>query len=304
MILRLTVWMILIAHWGWSQVAFTDPAIVSWGDSVQITRGYQDLADSSLGLAGYGVVSYALGEADGNVVSLGDGGEATYFFASGIPNGDGPDVAIFENAMDMGGGQFFAELAFVEVSVDGIAFYRFPCQSLTQTNGQVNGFGGIMAYDVQGFAGIHPAQIGTLFDLEEIDALNPLDTVYYVRCIDVIGSLDPTLGSYDSQGNLINDPYPTPYASSGFDLDAVAYVKDYSAPTSIETIANLPNSAMLLNTGQSLTHYDNNKLWVIDTQGYRTPITSLTKVVKGYQWIVEYNQSNNQWTVVEVILGV
>ncbi|MGB1120055.1 MAG: hypothetical protein ACPGYR_06135 [Chitinophagales bacterium] len=304
MIFRLTLLMSLVARWGWSQVAFTDPAVVSWGDSVQITRGYQDLADSSLGLAGYGVVSYALGEADGNVVSLGDGGEATYFFASGIPNGDGPDVAIFENAMDMGGGQFFAELAFVEVSVDGIEYYRFPCQSLTQTNGQVNGFGGIMAYDVQGFAGIHPAQIGTLFDLEEIDALNPLDTVYYVRCIDVIGSVDPTLGSYDSQGNLINDPYPTPYASSGFDLDAVAYVKDYGAPTSIETMANPPNSAMLLNTGQSLTHYDNHKLWVIDTQGYRTPITSLTKVVKGYQWIVKFNQSNNQWTVVEVILGV
>ena len=29
--LRLTVWMVLIAQWGWSQVAFTDPTIVSWG---------------------------------------------------------------------------------------------------------------------------------------------------------------------------------------------------------------------------------------------------------------------------------
>ena len=70
----------------------------------------------------------------------------------------------------------------------------------------------------------------------------------------------------------------------------------------METIANLPNSAMLLNTGQSLTHYINDKLWVIDTQGYRTSITSLDQGGKGYQWIVEYNQSNNQWTVVEVIL--
>ena len=71
MMLRLTVWMSLIAQWGWSQVAFTDPAIVSWGDSVQIIRGYQDLADSSLGLAGYGVVSDALGEAD-PLVRLGE----------------------------------------------------------------------------------------------------------------------------------------------------------------------------------------------------------------------------------------
>ena len=304
MMLRLTVCMTLIVRWGWSQVAFTDPAIVSWGDSIEIVRGYQDLADTSLGLAGYGVVADALGEADGNVVSLGDGGEATYFFASGIPDGNGPDLAIFENAMDMGGGQFFAELAFVEVSTDGIEYHRFPCQSLTQINGQVNGFGGIMAYDVQGFAGIHPAQIGTLFDLEEIDALNPLDTIYYVRCVDVIGSVDPSLGSYDSQGNLINDPYPTPYASSGFDIDAVALVKDYNAPTSIETITNIPNLATLLSAGQPLTHYVNDKLWVVDTKGMRTLITSQTEVIKGYQWIVEYKQLSNQWAVVEVILGV
>lgn len=304
MILRLTVLMALIARWGWSQISYTDPAIMFWGDSVQIVRGYQDLADTSLGVAGYGMVSDALGEADGNVVSLGDGGEATYFFASGIPNGSGPDIAIFENAMDMGDGQFFAELAFVEVSVDGIEFYRFPCQSLTQTNGQINGFGGIMAYDIQGFAGIHPAQIGTLFNLEEIDALDPLDTIYFVRCVDVIGIVDPSLGSYDSQGNLVNDPYPTPYASSGFDIDAVAYVKDYNAPTSIETIANLSNSAIILNAGQPLTSYINDELWVVDTKGMRIPITSQTEVVKGYQWIVEYNQLGNQWTVVEVILGV
>ena len=50
-------------------------------------------------------------------------------------------VTIFENAMDMGGSQFFAELAFVEVSVDGIEYHRFPCPiHSTQTNGQVNGF--------------------------------------------------------------------------------------------------------------------------------------------------------------------
>ena len=70
MMLRLTVWMTLIAQWGWSQVSYTDPAIVLWGDSVQIIRGYQDLSDSMLGLAGYGVVSDALGEADGNVCLL------------------------------------------------------------------------------------------------------------------------------------------------------------------------------------------------------------------------------------------
>ena len=84
----------------------------------------------------------------------------------------------------------------------------------------------------------------------------------------------------------------------------MAYVKDYNAPTSIETIANLSNSAIILNAGQPLTSYINDELWVVDTKGMKTPITSQTEVVKGYQWIVEYNQLGNQWTVVEVILGV
>ena len=304
MIFRLTALMILIAQCGWSQISYMDPAIVSWGDSVQVVRGYQDLNDTSLGIAGYGVVADALGEADGNVVSLGDGGAATYFFASGIPDGIGPELAIFENAMDMGDGQFFAELAFVEVSINGIDYYRFPSQSLTQTNGQVNGFGGLMAYDIQGLAGIYPTQIGALFDLDEIAEIDPSDTIYFVRCVDVIGILDPSLGSYDTEGNLINDPYPTPYASSGFDLDAVAHVKDYNAPTSIETIAHFNHSAMLINAGRGLADYVAQGCWVLDTKGMRTQITSLTEVCKGYQWIMEYNRISDQWKVVKVILGV
>jgi hypothetical protein len=32
------------------------------------------------------------------------------------------------------------------------------------------------------------------------------------------------LGSRDSKGNIINDPWPTNFASSGFDLDAVGVI--------------------------------------------------------------------------------
>jgi hypothetical protein len=39
--------------------------------------------------------------------------------------------------------------------------------------------------------------------------------------IDVVGINDPLLGSHDSLGNLIIDPFPTPFPTGGFDLDAV-----------------------------------------------------------------------------------
>jgi hypothetical protein len=40
----------------------------------------------------------------------------------------------------------------------------------------------------------------------------------------VIGSVNDSFGTRDSKGRIINDPWPTPFASSGFDLDAVAVV--------------------------------------------------------------------------------
>jgi hypothetical protein len=40
----------------------------------------------------------------------------------------------------------------------------------------------------------------------------------------VIGSTDTALGTKDSKGNIINDPWPTNFASSGFDLDAIGVI--------------------------------------------------------------------------------
>jgi hypothetical protein len=48
--------------------------------------------------------------------------------------------------------------------------------------------------------------------------------INYVRIVDVVGSIDPTYGSYDSEGNLINDPFPTEFSSGGFDIDAVGLI--------------------------------------------------------------------------------
>jgi hypothetical protein len=45
-----------------------------------------------------------------------------------------------------------------------------------------------------------------------------------VRIVDVVGSIDPAYARYDSQGNAINDLFPTPFNSGGFDLDAVGVI--------------------------------------------------------------------------------
>ena len=67
---------------------------------------------------------------------------------------------------------------------------------------------------------------GTPFDLEDIDDDPLLDKsrVTHVRVIDVVGSINPDYATYDSQGHIVNDPWPTPFASSGFDLDAVGVI--------------------------------------------------------------------------------
>ena len=56
-----------------------------------------------------------------------------------------------------------------------------------------------------------------------ISGLN-LNAITHVRLIDVVGSIDPQYGTYDSQGTIINDPYPTDFESGGFDLDAVGVI--------------------------------------------------------------------------------
>jgi len=70
------------------------------------------------------------GEAAGSldVLSLGNGGMITLAFADNIAqNGPGPDLIIFENAfyVSQNPENTFCEVGFVEVSQDGINFFRF-----------------------------------------------------------------------------------------------------------------------------------------------------------------------------------
>jgi hypothetical protein len=81
-----------------------------------------DIANPGLGYASLGDSSLAIGPANLDIVSLGDSGVATLTFSSPIANGLGPDFVVFENGfLDPANDSFaFLELAFVEVSSDGV----------------------------------------------------------------------------------------------------------------------------------------------------------------------------------------
>lgn len=208
--------------------------IVGWATGYEITRGYMQINLPDSGLASVGNSSSAIGKAgEGGVVSLGDGGVATLTFSTPITNGVGADFCVFENSfLDT-----FLEFAFVEVSSDGVNFVRFPAISHTQDTIQTDGFGYTQPEQIHNLAGKYRALYGTPFDLEElIDSANiNINNITHVRIRDVIGSIDSMYATYDTEGHKINDPFPTPFPSGGFDLDAVGVI--HQAPLSTTTIS-------------------------------------------------------------------
>ncbi|MHA3786770.1 T9SS type A sorting domain-containing protein [Flavobacterium hauense] len=199
---------------------------VSWATNVQVVRGYVQISDPSISHNGSNYASYGnpetvTGMPDNDAVSLGDAGTAVITFAAPIGNGEGFDFAVFENGSDT-----FLELAFVEVSSDGTNYFRFPSHSETQAQTPIGGFGLLDARNLNNLAGKYRADYGTPFDLSDIpdnDLLNK-NSVTHVKLIDVVGSLEDAYATYDSFGNKINDPYPTPFYSSGFDLAGVGVI--------------------------------------------------------------------------------
>lgn len=194
-----------------------------WASGCKATIGWLNIADKNLGKPSVGDTQSVLGKAGTNgVLSLGDAGEAILTFDYPISNGDGPDFAVFENGFN----NSFLELAFVEVSSDGIHFVRFPSVSLLDTLVQLDNNAAMDASRLNNLAGKYKANYGTPFDLEELKdsvGLN-LKAITHVKIVDVVGSINPMFGSRDAKNNLINDPYPTPYPSAGFDLDAVGVI--------------------------------------------------------------------------------
>ena len=211
---------------GCNAVAANSAAIKAWATGCVVERGYQ-VVSTAAAYASFGADSMAVGPVDMNdnltVVSLGDGGNAVLTFAEPITNIDGYDFAVYENSF----GDSFLELAFVEVSSDGERFVRFPATSLTQTEVQTGGNGSTDPTMINNLAGKFRMGYGTPFDLNELRDSTGLDinNITHVRIVDVVGSIDPQYGTRDSEGRIINDPWPTPGAASGFDLAGVAVLK-------------------------------------------------------------------------------
>ncbi len=211
--------------------------IKAWATQCTVTRGYINIADTILGYAIQGGDTNGTKAANNSVVSLGDGGTAILQFAEPISNVSGFDFAIFENAFI----DKYLELAFVEVSSDGIYYFRFPATSNTPTTVQIgatDSFGD--ASKLNNLAGKYGANYGTPFDLEEMKNISGLDVnhITHIKIVDVVGSIDSLYGSFDKNNNRINDPYPTPFPSGGFDLDAVAVLNANSVSTNNTNVNN------------------------------------------------------------------
>lgn len=245
MIKRLSIWlmaMVPVALWAQFAPAEDKPgttamhadssAFVAWATGCTVERGPMRIDKPENGLASYGADSLALGMPGGtfDVVSLGDGGKAILTFASPIYNGPGPDFAVFENgfANAQNPDTWALELGFVEVSSDGENFFRFPAVTYVQTETQLGNAGSINPEQLHNFASKYGAFYGTPFDLDEVEdnALLDKNKVTHVRIVDVIGNIDPEYANYDAEGHVINDPWPTGFASSGMDLDAVGVIHD------------------------------------------------------------------------------
>lgn len=223
---------------GSTAIAKDSSCFVAWATGVQVTRGSVDISTPTMTFATFGEESFALGNAEGDgisVVSLGDSGVALVTFNSPITNEAGPDFAIFENGFT----DDYMEFAHVEVSSDGVNFVRFPSHTESPVLVQLDNFMFGDCRMVNNLAGKYRQGFGTPFDLEELTG-NPLLDVYaitHVKLIDVIGSISAGIGTTDALGNLINDPFPTPFESCGFDLDAVGVIHQLPLSLNEQTLS-------------------------------------------------------------------
>jgi hypothetical protein len=257
---------------GSTAIPASSSLFIGWATDCSVHRGYIDIADQSQGFVTSGTDDDGVGLADNFVVSLGDSGVALLNFATPIYNGSGADFAVFENGFSNPNDpeEAFLELAFVEVSSNGVDFFRFPAHSLTPESPQIPGAGVFLnAGKLNNLAGKYKSNFGTPFDLEDLAGTPGLDIshITQMRLVDVIGAMNAGLGSVDTAGNLINDPYPTNFPTGGFDLDAVGVIHQYS--TSVQSTA----------ANKTFTIYPNpvsDKLWISSTGNISVMLTDVT----------------------------
>ena len=204
--------------------------INAWAtEVVELIRGAINIDVPEAGNVTYGDPADILGIASGvptEAVSLGDAGSVTVKFADPIYDGPDFDFAVFENGISSGDpALIFMELGFVEVSSDGINFARFG--ALTSRTTAVASFEETDPDDYDNLGGNRLAGTGTEFDLFElsnhplvISGDVDLNAILYVRIEDVVGNGSRS----DFMGNPIYDPFPTPFITGGFDIDAVGAI--------------------------------------------------------------------------------
>ncbi|HOO71513.1 MAG TPA: hypothetical protein PK926_07105 [Spirochaetota bacterium] len=242
-------------------VSKDDASLVAWADGYsEFERGY-DRTSIYDNPTVYGDLDYperAYGPATGDnfdVVVLGNHGYITLTFSGGIGNGEGFDFAVWENGFGTPSvDSFFAELAYVEASSDGVNFVRFD--SVSRTASPPGGYGCVCVHDIYGLCGMHPnaysePYLGTPFDLEwlrnkksVVDGTVDLNNITHVRIIDIPGNgeeadADGDLISdtenydapsiyfpcYDSFGNVIYDAFRT-WGTGGVDLEAIGVINE------------------------------------------------------------------------------
>ena len=259
----------------------------------------------------YGDAAAGLGAVDHSVVSLGDlspeavldgntPGSITVVFGDPcepndpghIRNHAGYDFVVFENGIlsqvntgDSVAGQPFAELAFVEVSSNGVDFVRFPNTSLTEN--PIDRVGTTDPDKVWNLAGTHPntraTSLGTPFDLDDLSrtqavasGIVDINDIRFVRLVDV-----PGYGGFtDSHGHPIYDP--SGGFTNGFDLDAVGvlHAQMYSADINLDGLVDELDQSIL---EQNLDSYFGQAGWLARTDlngDWKTDQLDLTLLVE------------------------
>jgi len=227
---------------------YPNPLFFGWADSVvSYTRadGESSFSDPSLALGEvtgdlFDVVS--LGELDQTAINNGDSpGSLTVEFSTPVKNLSGADFVVFENgfiALGFPGvaGELYAELAYVEVSANGVDFVRFDPVSLTPS--PVTFLGTLDPTDLNNLAGKHQnsseGSWGTPFDLDDVG----LNQITHVRLVDIPGD-----GSFLDSGNRpIYDDWPT-FGSGGADIEAVGVISREITFADWPQLQNIPDPA-------------------------------------------------------------
>jgi hypothetical protein len=246
---------------GNTAISQVDARFVDWAAGCTVQKGWLNIADKTLGQPTLGDSTDAVGYPGSGVVSLGDSGVAVLTFSYNIFNGAGADFAVFENGFKnpINDTQAYLELAFVEVSSDGVNFFRFPATSNMQDSVQIGNFDYSDCSYYNNLAGKYVSGFGTPFDLDDLKDVVGLDVnhISHVRIVDVVGSIDSVYGTKDQNGHIINDPYPSPYPSAGFDLNGVGVIHSLKpSPTAISGIDNNLKVDIYPNPTQQDIHID------------------------------------------------